>query len=125
MINTPFVHQGRVPHVGLDCGGLVICATALAGFNPNDLTNYPELPDGSFKKLIESQMDIIPLEEVKPGDFMMFKWLEEPQHIAIVTQIAPIHIIHTWNAVGKVVENGLDEYWLKRLTACYRIKGLD
>lgn len=125
MLNTPFLHQGRLPNHGLDCGGLVICSMVAAGYNPKDLANYPEIPDGSFIKLVEEQSDLVALNEVMAGDIMMFKWLQDPQHIAIVTQTDPIHIVHTWNAVGRVVENGLDEYWRKRLVACYRIRGLD
>lgn len=125
MIDTPFVHQGRVPHIGLDCGGLAIFASKDAGIELEDLTNYPEIPDGSFIALVQKQGEQIKLSEVEPGDFMMFRFERDPQHIAIVTEINPIHIIHTWSDIGKVVENILDDYWKRRLVGCYKIKGIE
>lgn len=122
MIGTPFVHQGRNPQHGVDCGGLVVIACARAGINLSDLGNYNAIPDGSFIKLVEEQGDKIDLSDIRIGDFMMFKFEKEPQHIAIISQLNPIHIIHTWMSVGKVVENGFDDYWQRRLTGCYRIK---
>lgn len=124
MVNTPFVHQGRVPHVGLDCGGLAILSAKQAGVELEDLTNYPEIPDGSFIALVEKQGEQIKLAQVEPGDFIMFRFERDPQHIAIVTEIDPIHIIHTWSEIEKVVENVLDDYWKRRIVSCYRIKGV-
>lgn len=122
MIDTPFIHQGRIPNHGLDCGGLVICSLVAAGYSPKDLANYPEIPDGSFVELVEEQGQRIAIDDIEPGDFMLFKFEKEPQHIAIVSQINPIQIIHTWQSVGRVVENGFDVYWQRRLTGCYRLK---
>jgi cell wall-associated NlpC family hydrolase len=48
MLNTPFVHQGRLPGVGLDCVGVVALACERAGVPlmrvPSD---YPRIPRAS------------------------------------------------------------------------------
>ncbi len=31
-IGTPFHHQGRLPGVGLDCAGVIVCALAECGY---------------------------------------------------------------------------------------------
>ena len=62
----------------------------------------------------------IELSAVQPGDFMMFKFMVEPQHIALVSDKNTI--IHAFSSVGKVVENNIDFLWQKRLCGCYRLK---
>ena len=41
---TKFIHQGRVPHVGLDCVGLLVCAAQEAGYNVTSPTTYKRTP---------------------------------------------------------------------------------
>lgn len=43
-IGTPFVHQGRIPHLGLDCAGLIICAAIEAGYDINAPFVYGRRP---------------------------------------------------------------------------------
>jgi cell wall-associated NlpC family hydrolase len=40
MIGTPWTHQGRLPGVGLDCIGLVVCTLKVLGVQINDRANY-------------------------------------------------------------------------------------
>lgn len=122
-IGTPFAHQGRLPGVGLDCAGVVVMAAIENGLQIEDEFGYPEISeDNVFADKVASYCDIIPISECAAGDLMMFRFFKNPQHIAIVSNINPLMIIHGYMQVGKTVENNVDATWLKRLTGCYRIK---
>ena len=41
---TKFIHQGRTPHVGLDCAGVVICAAQEAGYDVDAPSVYRRIP---------------------------------------------------------------------------------
>lgn len=126
MQGTPFVHQGRTPGIALDCAGVVVCGAEAAGIYLPDQKAYPTVPDGDrFVKTVESCCDKIRFEAVSVADLMMFTWGRRPQHIAVVSHIDPIRIIHSWNGSGGVVENSLDEFWLRKLRGCYRLRGLN
>lgn len=124
-LGTQFIHQGRLPGVGLDCAGVVVCALRECDYEVHDKSGYGRIPTGGeFQAAVWLHCDQIKLAEVKPGDLMMFAFRQEPQHIAIVSQVEPILLIHSWSDVGRVVENGLDNIWQSRLRGCYRLKGI-
>lgn len=121
-IGTPFAHQARIPHVGLDCAGLVVLSVRAAGGEIKDQTNYSRIPDGSFKVAIEEHCDKIGFEDLRPGDFVTFKFEKRHQHIGIISGIEPLTMIHSWAQMRKVTENSVDDYWLTKLAGCYRLK---
>jgi len=123
---TPFHHQGRLPGTGLDCAGVVVCALNECGYQVNDRANYGRIPaEGEFMRAIWEHCNSVQLVAIAPGDLMMFAFRTEPQHVALISQIDPIMLIHSWQDVGKVVENGFDNAWQTRLRGCYRLKGID
>lgn len=125
-LGTPFHHQGRLPGVGLDCAGVVVCAARELGIAVNDVQGYGRIPsNGLFPAAVEGHCDKIPQGMVQPGDLMMFAFRAEPQHIAVVSQVAPTMLIHAYSDVGRVVENRLDDAWQKRLRGCYRLRGVE
>ena len=122
-IGTPFHHQGRIPGVGLDCGGLLAVVGHAAGLPVEDISNYPHIPaDSSFRALIERQTNKIQFNDLQLGDLVMFKFDKEAQHIGIVSSLEPLMMIHAWAQMRKVTENAIDDYWLKKVSGCYRIK---
>lgn len=123
-IGTPFHHQGRLPQVGLDCAGVVVCALRKIGAPVSDVAGYGRVPSqGIFEDAVMAQCEPVPLAELRIGDLMMFAFRTEPQHIAIVSSVDPTLIIHAYESVGRVVENSFDTTWQKRLRGCYRIRG--
>jgi hypothetical protein len=53
----------------------------------------------------------------------LFKIKNEPQHVGIVSDYGDgLGLIHAYAQSRKVVEHGLDEFWKKRLVACYRFR---
>lgn len=125
MVDTKFRHQGRVPDVGVDCVGVVVCALKAAGGLVNDKTGYSRIPsNGVLMKSIKEHCDQINQDEIAPGDIMLFDFGHAPQHVAVITGLDPITLTHAYSSVGKVVKNGFDDTWARRLVACFRIKGM-
>lgn len=126
MIGTHFLHQGRLPGQALDCAGLVVCAAAACGHTIADRYGYSDSPHhGVFDEAMRENCDPIELADVRPGDLMTFAFVRQPQHVAIVTQTAPLQIVHAWMDAGRTAENGLDDYWRRRLRGCWRLRGID
>lgn len=125
-LGTPFHHQGRLPQVGLDCAGVVVCAATQCGFAVEDKYGYGRIPaNGIFTTAVLAHCDEISQEYVQAGDLMMFAFRGEPQHIAIVSSINPTMLIHAYQDVGRVAENSLDETWQNRLRGCYKLRGIE
>lgn len=124
-VGTPFHHQGRLPGVGLDCAGTIVCALTACGIEIQDVKGYSRVPSGTLlTEAVEQHCDKVALHEMLPGDVLLFRIRTDPQHLALVSAIAPVTIIHGYSEAGFVVETGLDNFWLPRLEACYRIRGL-
>lgn len=123
MIGTPFKHQGRLPGVGLDCAGLVVCALRAVGYPVIDAPpGYGRLPShGMLERVVESNCDRIALADLADGDLCTFRFRNEPQHLAI--HVGGGQLIHCWQDAGRVLCHDFDALWRDRLVACYRLKG--
>lgn len=119
-IGTPFHHQGRLAGVGLDCIGLVVHALRAVGMTVQDQTNYGKQPDGSAlaEALLAHGAITVPSEERKGGDILLFRFHDEPQHVALATE--KNDFIHAYAPAGKVVAVSLNEVWRRRLWGVYR-----
>lgn len=84
MLDTPWMHQARLPGVGLDCAGLLICtARALELVAPDwDINAYTRHPDGTLGDLCASHME--PITELELGAVLVVAVERDPQHIGIV-----------------------------------------
>ncbi len=133
-LDTRFKHQARIKGVGVDCLNLVIgVATTLSLVESNfRWENYPEYhgygksPNG--KLLLsgcERFMDRIPVESIKPGDILIMRFVDEPQHFVIVTQTVPTpYILHAYAQVRMVKEHRMDDTWRSRVIAAYRFRNI-
>lgn len=118
-VGTRYRHQGRVPGIGLDCGGLVVCAAREAGVNVVDMAGYSSLPSAlQLVSVMRKNCDEV--REMKPGDILAFAWGAEPQHLAVL--ISDTHIVHSHAAARKVVTHRLDAEWRGRMTNIFRFK---
>ena len=121
-LGTPFVHQGRIPGVALDCAGLIVSVAGAVGAEYVDHSGYGRNPANG---LLESVLDAQPfLERVfdrQPGDVLLMRFAGEPQHLAIFTGN---NIIHSYESVGKVCEHRLADVWAARIVRTYRFKGV-
>lgn len=117
-LGTPFHHQGRASGIGLDCIGLVAHAYQSAGFDIADCLDYGREPEGGRLQAALLAHGFVRAENICEGDVLLFRFHGEPQHAAIA--LAPSLMIHAYAPVGKVVEAGMGETWLRRLVAIYR-----
>lgn len=99
-IGTPWLHQGRLPGVALDCIGLPICVTRELGLMPADfdVNGYSRWPDGTLLGYCKSNLIQLPGPEL--GALVVLVTQAEPQHVGF---IAPYRhggwsIIHATNA---------------------------
>lgn len=119
-IGTPFKHQGRVRGVGVDCAGLAIGISKDLGLPVIDESGYARSPkDNAMRVLIEQQCDAITKIEIGA---LLFMPHSGTLHLAIVSQLDPIYIIHAYQPAGKVVEHRLDSKWLRRVAKIYRVR---
>lgn len=134
--NTPQRHLGRLKGVAIDCLGLGMCVVRdLALPRWQDLWNDPRLqvydkrsPGGpNLPRVCDEYMSRI----VEPtlGDVLVMSFGGNPQHFAIVSRISPLYgnptyLIHCYNLVGKVVEEGVNVAKAKIVRA-YRFPGVE
>jgi cell wall-associated NlpC family hydrolase len=118
MVGTPFHAQGRMPGVGLDCVGVVVCAARQCGHMPNDRSAYPMQPDGTLRPAIEAalvRVDGAP----EPGDVLLMAFAGlEPHHVAIY--IGDDQIVHAYVHARKVAKQQYTQYWKSKVVAVYR-----
>lgn len=127
-VGTPFLHQGRVRGIGLDCAGLVLYAAADAGLPYRDYPglNYPRWPTmgDRLRRFVAEQTVEVPVERARDGTVLLL-WCYRPtlpQHLALVT--GPDSIVHSWYDARAVVETTLAG-WRDRIVGAYDFIGVD
>lgn len=135
-LGTKFKHQGRVKKTDIDLGGCD-CLGLIVGVAKNlklkSLSNQPlELFDqNSYAKLLTSNMLLkqldqlllkVEVEHIMPGDVILLKVNNWPQHLAIISAIEPITIIHSYIQARKIVQQHLPKAWFENIVAVYRFR---
>ena len=123
-LGTPFHHQGRCKGVGVDCAGLVIAVAKALGLSDFDTQDYTPVPDGQrLECLCHTHLQHLPLEQLAPGDVLLFRFDQQPQHLAIAADHlqSGLSLIHAYLPARKVVEVRLDARWRQRLVAAFRM----
>lgn len=118
-VGTPFKHQGRHKGVGVDCIGVVYCTGRDMGIvDPAVMVPYARSPDGELlPDILDTNMQRV--HKLQPGDVLLFKFITEPQHVAVYTGR---NIIHAYAKIGKCIEHRYDKFWSRRLVDAYRFK---
>lgn len=120
-LETPFLHQGRLPHKGLDCAGLLVHCFQSVRVPYDDSRGYPRHPyRGLIKSILDHQPSLMTVRDsaLFPGAVLLMAIHREPQHVAIYTGST---IIHSYSGIGRVVEHHLDPRWEKRIKRVYQI----
>lgn len=123
-IGTPFQHQGRAAGKALDCAGLIVHVARDIGAEYVDTAGYSRLPShGLLQAALERQPCLMPVSiaDRQPGDVLLMRFKNEPQHLAIC---AGETIIHSYSTVGQVCEHRLSDVWVSRIVSVYRFRGL-
>jgi uncharacterized protein YijF (DUF1287 family) len=86
-VGTPFVPQGRLPGIGLDCIGVPICVAWALGLadRSEDVRGYTISADGTMPKLLRKYLR--PTSDPKPGDIGAFMWDGDTgeHHLGVLT----------------------------------------
>lgn len=120
-IGTPFAHQGRNPAVGIDCVGLLVCASIRAGTEHwrSDACDYGQDPHHG---LLEARMAVIfglavdrgpHPRDLLAGDVVCIDYKGATRHVAIVGEhpLGGLTLIHTSHVVKRVTEHGMNRKW--------------
>lgn len=127
-IGTRWMHQQSLKGVACDCIGLVKGVAINVGLLPADFATRPEVtqfsgygrrPDGRLIRALDLFLDRVTRPEL--GDVLLMRFDQNPQHVAIVSDIG---IIHSHASARRVVEHRLDDLWTQRIVAIYRFRGV-
>jgi NlpC/P60 family putative phage cell wall peptidase len=127
-LGTPHRHQGRIKGVGVDCIGFLASTAVEAGILSCELvaefpTDYSRQPSASqLRRLTSRHLRLVPFDSRAPGDIVLMRFAEEPQHLGMLTAVDPDYIIHS--AEKGVVEHRLDSVWRARIVRVYRFPKL-
>lgn len=129
-IGTRFHHQGRLKKSdthkgGIDCLGLLIGVADELNlpFSKHDETSYSHYPDTErLRANLANVTQEISAENIQAGDILLLSINDNPQHLAIVSEISgEIAIIHAYAPARGVVEHVLDSWWRERIFAAFRV----
>lgn len=135
-LGTPFVHQAHVKSVGCDCGGLIGGVGIGAGLLAPDwwetefntlYGGYARTPaNGILESICYAFMQEIGVDSALPGDVLLMKFAEEPQHMAILAPYlyGGLSIIHAYSRAGAVVEHRFAPVWRARVTGAFAYRGV-
>lgn len=116
---VPYMHKGR-SRTGLDCIGLVIIVLRDLGLlRVDEEPDYGCPPDADMLRATLTKY-LVPGDPDEVGAVLLFRFVKEPQHVAIRTEYG---MIHCYARVNRVVETTFDSAWRKRLVAAYRFAG--
>ena len=121
-LDTPYHHQASRRGVGCDCLGLVRGVwRELLGEEPELAPPYSQdwaEAHGTETLLEAAGRHFVPIEGVRPGALMLFRWKAgtPAKHAAIA--IDGTRLIHAYDAAGRVTEGALRP-WRRRLVATF------
>ena len=124
-LGTPFRHQGRQPHVGLDCLGLVVHALG-RGAQAVDQTDYARVPDSiRLAAALDRYFDHLDTDDpntVPAGAVLAFCVFGDPRrsvrHLGIKSDRGMIHARH--GARNAVVEIEIRPAWQDLFVGAYQ-----
>jgi cell wall-associated NlpC family hydrolase len=116
---VPFLHQGRTRH-GCDCLGYIAgCLSELDTTAALELlpVNYGREPQSLLIDILTEHSRQIPLQQ---GALLLIQWprTEFASHAAIYTGFS---MLHSYEAVGKVVEHGYRAPWPQRTVSIWAL----
>lgn len=117
LVGTPFHAQGRLPGIGLDCLGVIVCVARACAIPHQDRSAYPMRPDGTLMPELERQF-IRVHGEPQEGDVLLMAFAGEPHHVAIF--VTGGRIVHAYSTVRKCVVQDYTEHWRAKVKAIYR-----
>jgi NlpC/P60 family putative phage cell wall peptidase len=127
-LGTPYRHQGSIKGLGCDCVGFLaevavetrLITPQLRAEFPTDYARFPSA--GELRRLTSRHLRLVPYDARAPGDIVLMRFAEEPQHLGMLTAVDPDQLIHCGQ--HGVVEHRIDSVWRARIVRVYRFPGL-
>lgn len=129
MLGMRWAHQARGDGGKTDCAGVVLCAAKSQGFIDWDIpsTYEREAPPEAMLNVCRKHLVEITRAELRPGDMVVLRY-PTTNHIGVIGDYpiaGHVSIIHAQAKSPRcVVENRLDDDWLKMVGAvligCFR-----
>ena len=130
-IDTPWHASARLPGVGMDCAGIIICIMRELGICSADwdVEPYLQIPDGkSMIAQLDKYLTRIDRNVMQPGDVACIVTDKHPQHLGIVGDHVHggLSLIHAASAATppRVIEHRLMLARNCRLTGAYALPGV-
>lgn len=132
-IGTPHHHMGRLPGVGIDCAGVLICAGRETGLVAADfdVPAYVPQPDGHslLDWCREHLGPAVAQADMRPGDAIVLRAGPRPQHLALLGDYrhGGLSIIHACadSHPPRVIETRLMFSRVLRFVAAFRMPGVE
>lgn len=132
-LNTPFLHQGAIKGVGVDCANFIastVCAAAPRYFGREDLVPKDYLPqeDGIvLKRILLEETDFIATENREKADIIAFcdeacREPDVPRHLVMIQAVTPITTFVIDPTPDGVRRHRLNGWWLKRIHSVWRVR---
>ncbi len=132
-LGTPHVNQAKVKGRGIDCGMLLIACLEGAGYIKEGAIEVPPYSnewqlhrsDEWFLHVVEKYCDEVPLAEIQPGDFLLYKYGRCVSHGGIY--VGHGWIVHAQLQQGVILSEMNDVMFLtakgeSRLYGVYRFR---
>lgn len=111
-VGTPVVHRGRVPHVGLDCVGVLIAACRELGLEVPEPPPYGKIPDAdTLRAGLRPYCTEMPASMRVPGDILQVYAGRQARHVVVFTGLNKCGqqlVVHAWGKNGVVQRALLD-----------------
>lgn len=122
-LGTPFHDNGRIPGVGLDCTGVIVCAARIAGM---DCPDYDGPTSGDRIEAVRNALSthfmpvvIATEKEVSRGDVLLFRARSMWNHMGIA--LGDDRFVHAWDVPSaSVVALGEIGDWYRHLHGVWR-----
>lgn len=120
-LGTQWKHNQQNKNVGVDCVNFLHAIAVESGINiPPIPQSYARLPNNNeIKTYLSNNFTLKNKEDINICDILLFTWQGRDSHVALVTEVNPLKIIHANQRLGKVSEHNCDGIWLRRLESVW------
>lgn len=124
MLGTPWHHQGRLPGVGLDCIGLVVCIAREMDFFDYDEKDYSRNPRSDHLECRLQQFFVCVPYPPAPGFVLLYTHPETKRnHVGVGVEgrggrPAMIHA-ESFYGHGQVIEQPIGDKWMRCLKGVF------